>query len=62
MPKKAATPIKTSERFVTIVAYLPRGSELYDRLRAEAYRQGKSMSTLAGEYIRQGLEREKESR
>ncbi len=43
-----------------ITAYLPYVNgrcELWERLRAEAFRQHKSISQLAGEYIARGLEK-----
>lgn len=48
-----------------IVAYLPFDKDdrcpLWERLRAEAFRQHKSISGLAGEYIAKGLEREQKA-
>lgn len=49
---------KTKQMRVT--AYLPFDKQnkcpLWERLRAEAFRQHKSISGLAGEYIARGLE------
>mgnify|MGYP001618049671 CR=1 FL=1 len=47
-----------SSTYRRVVVYLANDDETYHRLRAVAGRQRKRISQLAGEYIRQGLERE----
>lgn len=49
-----------SERYRRVVAYMENDDETYYRLKAVAARQHKRLSALVVEYIRQGLEREKE--
>ena len=52
---------KISEDYSRIVVYVPRSDQtIHEALRRLAYERKMTISAIATEYIRQGLEREKE--